>query len=65
VALALLGDGRRTGQVMSTLNSLAGEPWAADVLRDVREGAHQPRPTLDRIIKDSDRLCDLILAQAP
>ncbi len=61
-ALALLGDGRRTGQVMPMLNKLAGAPWAADVLRDVREGTHQPRTDLDRIIKDSGRLCDLILA---
>lgn len=61
-ALALLGDGRRTGQVMPALNRLAGAPWAADVLRNVREGTHQPRTDLDRIIKDSERLCDLILA---
>lgn len=44
------------------LNKLAGAPWAADVLHDVREGTHQPRTELDRIIEDSDRLCDLILA---
>jgi len=62
VALALLGDARRTGQVNPTLNRLAGGRWAADVLRDVREGTHQPRPDLDRIILDSGRLCDLILA---
>ena len=61
-ALALLGDGRRTRQVMPMLNKLAGAPWAADVLHDVREGTHQPRTELDRIIEDSDRLCDLILA---
>ena len=61
-ALALLGDERRTAQVMPTLNKLAGAPWAADVLRVVREGAHQPRGDLDHIIRDSERLCDLILA---
>jgi recombinational DNA repair ATPase RecF len=61
-ALALLGDSRRTAQVMPTLNRLAGARWAADVLRDVREGTHQPRSDLDRIIQDSGRLCDLILA---
>ena len=62
VALALLGDSRCTAQVMPTLNRLAGAPWAADVLRAVREGTHQPRRDLDRIIRDSGRLCDLILA---
>ena len=61
-ALALLGDERRTAHVMPTLNRLAGAPWAADVLRVVREGTHQPRSDLDRIIRDSERLCDLILA---
>jgi recombinational DNA repair ATPase RecF len=62
VALALLGDEHRSAQVMPTLNRLAGAPWAADVLRAVREGTHQPRGDLDRIIGDSGRLCDLILA---
>ncbi|WP_432824756.1 AAA family ATPase [Dactylosporangium sp. CA-092794] len=61
VALAMLGDSRRTGQLMTALNRLVGEPWAADVLRDVREGAHHPRAELDRIINDSERLCDLII----
>ena len=61
VALAILGDSRRTGQLMTALNKLVGESWAADVLRDVREGAHHPRTELDRIITDSERLCDLIL----
>jgi hypothetical protein len=65
VAVALFGDGRRTAQVMPTLNRLANGPWAADVLRDVREGAHQPRSDLNRIIRDSERLCDLILATSP
>lgn len=62
MALALLGDSRRAGEVMPTLNRLVGAPWAADVLRAVREGTHQPRGDLDRIIRDSGRLCDLILA---
>lgn len=62
VALALLGDSRRTGQVMSTLNKLAGgSPWAADVLRSVREGTHKARTELELMVKDSERLCDLIL----
>lgn len=61
VAMALFGDSRQSGQVMSTLNQLAGARWAADVLRAVREGTHQPRSDLDRIIRDSERLCDLIL----
>ena len=62
VALALLGDERRTAQVMSTLNRLAGAPWAANVLRVVREGTHEARSDLDHVIRDSERLCDLILA---
>jgi len=62
MALALFGDCSRTGEVMRTLNQLARARWAGDVLRDVREGAHQPRSDLERIIRDSGRLCDLILA---
>ena len=62
MALALFGDSSRTGDVMRTLNQLAGARWAGDVLRDVREGAHQPRGDLERIIRDSGRLCDLIMA---
>jgi recombinational DNA repair ATPase RecF len=60
-AVALFGDSRQSAQVMSSLNRLAGARWAADVARAVREGAHQPRSDLDRIIRDSERLCDLIL----
>jgi recombinational DNA repair ATPase RecF len=60
VALAMLGDSRRIGQLMPALNKLVGQRWAADVLRDVREGAHHPRAELGRIITDSERLCDLI-----
>ena len=62
MSLALFGDSSHTGDVMKTLNQLAGARWAADVLRDVREGSHQPRGDLERIIRDSGRLCDLILA---
>jgi len=61
MALALLGNSSRTGQVMPTLNRLAGGRWAGDVLRAVREGAHQARPDLESIIQDSERLCDLVL----
>ncbi|HEX3960593.1 MAG TPA: AAA family ATPase [Trebonia sp.] len=63
-ALALFGDSRQSAQVMPSLNRLAGAPWAADVLRAVREGTHQPRSDLDRIISNSERLCDLILSNA-
>lgn len=62
MALALFCDSSRTGEVMRTLNQLARARWAGDVLRDVREGAHQPRSDLERIIRDSGRLCDLIQA---
>ena len=62
VAVALFGEGRRTAQVMPTLNRLADGRWAADVLHEIREGTHQPRGDLDHIIRDSERLCDLILA---
>jgi recombinational DNA repair ATPase RecF len=65
VALALLGNRSATGQVMATLNRLTGARWAGDTLRDVREGTHQPRAALDRIIVDSERLCDLILKTKP
>jgi hypothetical protein len=61
-AVALFGDSRQSAQVMPSLNRLAGARWAADVVRAVREGAHQPRGDLDRIIRDSERLCDLILS---
>ena len=61
VALALMGDEHRSAQVMPTLNRLTGARWAADVLRAVREGTHQPRSDLERIIQDSERLCELIL----
>jgi hypothetical protein len=50
---------------MLTLNRLAGARWAGDVLRDVREGIHQQRNELARIIADSERLCTLILDAAP
>jgi hypothetical protein len=63
-ALALFGDSRQSAQVMPSLNQLAGAPWAADALRAVREGTHQPRSDLDRIIRDTGRLCDLILSNA-
>jgi recombinational DNA repair ATPase RecF len=62
VALALLGNRHRTQQVFPKLNKLAGDSWAGDVLRDVREGAHHSRDDLERIIADSGRLCDLILS---
>lgn len=64
MAVALFGDGRQSARVMPSLNQIAGAPWAADVLRAVREGVHQPRSDLDRIIGDSKRLCDLILSNA-
>ena len=60
VALAVLGDSRRTAQLMPTLNRRTGGRWAADVLRAVREGVHHPRADLDRIITDTERLCEWI-----
>jgi len=62
--VALFGDSRQSAQVLPSLNQLAGAAWAADVLRAVREGAHHPRSDLDRIIRDSGRLCDLIINNA-
>ena len=64
VALAVLGNSKRTAQLLPALNKLVGEPWAADVLRAVREGVHHPKADLGRIIDDTERLCDWILKVA-
>ncbi|MEV0269768.1 AAA family ATPase [Hamadaea sp. NPDC050747] len=63
VALALLGESRMAGQLMTHLSRTIGAPWAADVLRAVREGTHHPRDQAGQIIEDSQRLCNLILQE--
>jgi DNA repair exonuclease SbcCD ATPase subunit len=59
-ALALFDDKQRGGDVMRRLNQFG--PWAGDVFRQCKEGAHAPTSAdLSLLIKDAEKLTERLL----
>ncbi len=63
VALALFGDANKGAKVMGYLNANSAEGYAADTLRAIKEGVHQPiRTDVLPLIDAAADLCGLLAA---